>query len=61
MVGFIVDSVSEVIDIPAKDITPPPNLNNSFQNYIKAISKTDSDIKLLLDCEELLKYENFIN
>lgn len=55
-IGFIVDSVSEVISIEEKDIVPPPTLHNNINNrYIKGIGKIGKNIKLLLDCEKILK------
>lgn len=54
-IGMIVDSVSEVINIPDKEIEAPPQLNNSYNNrFIKNIGKVGNDVKLLLDCEKLL-------
>lgn len=62
-VGLIVDSVSEVITIPEKDILPPPEVNNTFQNkYIKNIGKVGDEVKLLINSEKLIsdnKYEEF--
>lgn len=55
-VGLIVDNVSEVITISDENIVPPPDYKTGFQNrYIKGIGKVGSDIKLLLDCNKLLK------
>lgn len=54
-IGLIVDSVSEVLAIPEEDIVDPPDININSQKYIKAIGKTGSEVKLLLDCEKLLR------
>lgn len=54
-IGLIVDSVSEVLDIPDEDIVPPPQVNKAQNRYIKAIGKVDNKVSLLLDCEKLLK------
>lgn len=55
LVGLIIDRVVEVVDIPVGQIAPPPKLNNEFKNrYIKGIGKTESGVKLLLDCNRLL-------
>jgi len=54
-IGFIVDSVSDVLTIPEQDIVEPPQMNKGFNNrYIKNIGKVGNDVKLLLDCEKLL-------
>lgn len=53
-VGLIVDSVAEVLDIAESNIVPPPQLQKSAHQYIRAIGKVDNDVKLLLDCSSLL-------
>jgi len=53
-IGLIVDSVSEVLNIPESGIMPPPDVNNLNSRYIKAIGKVEQEIKLILDCEKLL-------
>ena len=57
-IGLIVDSVSEVITIAEDNIVPPPGLSSGFQNkYIKGIGKVGNDVKLILDCEMLIREE----
>ena len=53
-VGLIVDSVSEVIQIPDESITLPPKINGSSNRFIKSIGKVGQEIKLLLDFEKLV-------
>ena len=53
-IGFIVDSVSEVLKILDQDIVPPPNLNKVTNKYIRGIGKIDKDVKLILDCDKLI-------
>ncbi|MGE5629488.1 MAG: chemotaxis protein CheW [Caulobacteraceae bacterium] len=61
-IGFIVDSVSEVLTIPEQDIVEPPQMNKGFNNrYIKRIGKVGDDVKLLLDCEKLLTEDELEN
>lgn len=53
--GLIVDNVAEVVAIAETDIVAPPKMNSGTQyRYINGIAKTDSTIKLLLDCEKLI-------
>lgn len=55
-VGLIVDNVAEVITIADENIVPPPDYKTGFQNrYIKGIGNAGSDVKLILDCDKLLK------
>jgi purine-binding chemotaxis protein CheW len=56
--GLIVDAVAEVITIPEQNVVAPPSLQGGTANrYIKAIGKVDDQVKLLLDCEQLLTAE----
>jgi len=55
VVGLIVDSVAEVINIGEGNIVPPPDQKTGMHNkYIQGIGKVDDNVKLLLDCESLL-------
>jgi purine-binding chemotaxis protein CheW len=53
-IGLIVDSVSEVISIPDREIVLPPEISKGNNRYIKGIGKVNGEVKLLLDCEKLL-------
>ncbi len=57
-IGFIVDSVSEVVIIQDENIVPPPNLNKVSNKYISGIGKIDSEVKLILDCDKLINYDD---
>lgn len=52
--GLIVDSVSEVLTIPASDIVPPPEVSKTGNRYINGIGKVGNEVKLLLNCDKLL-------
>ena len=58
-VGLIVDTVSEVLAIPEEEIVPPPQVNNNdhHHKYINGIGKVGNNVKLLLNCEKLLNYD----
>lgn len=61
-IGLIVDSVSEVINIPDQDIEAPPQMSKGYNNrYIKNIGKVENDVKLLLNCEKLLTDDEINN
>ncbi|SHH83022.1 chemotaxis protein CheW [Clostridium grantii] len=53
-IGLIVDSVSEVMNIPEEDLVAPPKLTKDGKKYIKNIAKTGDNITLILDCAKLL-------
>ena len=55
LMGVIVDSVSEVNNIYAKDIEEPPSFGiDTETKYILAIAKTGGLVKILLDMDEVL-------
>jgi len=54
-VGLIVDSVSEVLDIPEEKIDPPPEVNKGNSNkFVKGLGKLEDSVKILLDIENFL-------
>ena len=55
-IGFIVDTVAEVHDIPDKDIEPPPEFkaNIGHRKYISGLGKVGSEVKILLDVDKIL-------
>jgi len=56
--GLIIDRVSEVINISGDNIQPPPQISTSFSGrFIKAIGRSGSNVKLVLDCDKLLNQE----
>jgi len=57
-VGLIVDSVSEVTVIPDSDIVEPPEINKISNKFIKGIGKIGNEVKLLLDCNQLLNEDD---
>lgn len=58
-VGLIVDSVSDVLSIPEEEIVEPPEIQKNSNKYVNAIGKVGKAIVLLLDCEKLLKDEDY--
>jgi len=57
-VGFIVDSVSEVLRIPRGITEPPPPMVGSVSSeYIIAVGKLEDRLLILLDVEKILSGE----
>lgn len=55
-VGLIVDRVREVLSVPERKISIPPDHQSVNGNcYIKNIVEDDEGIKLLLDCQKLIE------
>jgi purine-binding chemotaxis protein CheW len=54
-VGLVVDTVSEVVDIPESQIESAAGLNRNKSNaFIHGIGKIGEDIKIILDVNKLL-------
>lgn len=53
-IGLVVDTVSEVIDIPGSDIEPPPSLGMTTGGFMRGVGKVGDHVKLLLDAHKLL-------
>lgn len=54
-VGLVVDEVSEVADIPEKNVEPPPRTGKGTgTRYIQGMGKIGDEVKILLDVQKLL-------
>ncbi len=54
ILGFVVDSVSEVLRISPAAIEPTPRLGSSHQEFIAGVVKLDGRLLILLDVERLM-------
>ena len=55
IVGFVVDSVSEVLRIPASTVEPPPPVVAGVESeYIAGVGKLQDRLLILLDLDKLL-------
>ncbi len=54
VLGFIVDSVSEVLRVPSDTVEPPPRLGKVEREYISGVGKRDDRLLLLLNLEQLM-------
>jgi purine-binding chemotaxis protein CheW len=64
IIGLIVDSVSQVIKIPLKNIQPPPDtIAHLAGEYLVSIGKIDNKMILILDIEKVftINQKNTIN
>jgi purine-binding chemotaxis protein CheW len=57
ILGFVVDSVSEVLRINTDTVEPSPKLGKVERDYISGVGKMDSRLLLLLDLEKLMTDE----
>lgn len=54
-IGLVVDTVSEVADIPDNEVSPPPRVSKAASSrYIKGMGKSGDAVKILLDADRLL-------
>jgi purine-binding chemotaxis protein CheW len=55
MIGIVVDSVSEVLNIKAEDIEDTPTFGTRLDiDYILGMAKMDGKVKILLDIDQVL-------
>jgi purine-binding chemotaxis protein CheW len=61
VVGLIVDTVSEVLSIPEKNLSDPPDFkdNAQYQGFVKKIGKTEDAVVVILDLYKLIYDERF--
>ena len=54
-IGIIVDTVSEVLDVPAASIEPPPSMGGAVDtSFILGMGKVGDAVKILLDIDMVL-------
>lgn len=61
VVGLIVETIAEVVEIPEENILPSPTIGNQdkAQNvFVHSIGKVGDSVKLLLDPDKLLNDED---
>lgn len=58
VLGFIVDSVSEVLRIPAETVKPPPRLGKVEREYVSGVGNLHDRLLILLDLEHLMSHSD---
>jgi len=60
IVGFVVDSVSEVLRIPASTVEPPPDVVAGLESadYLSGVGKLQDRLLMLLNLDKLLSNED---
>src|SRR5690606_35284474 len=54
-IGVIVDAVNKVLEIPEKDIEPPPAFGSGLRlEFIRGMGKVDGQFVVLLDVDKTL-------
>ena len=59
VIGFVVDTVEDVLEIPEKEVEPAPKFKTASgkDRYISGVGKVGDTVKILLDIEKLI-YED---
>jgi len=62
IMGMIVDSVSEVLRLPANTIEPPPEIVTGINSeYIKGVAKLDDRLLIFLDLSKVIDITEMAN
>lgn len=60
VVGILVDSVAEVVDLHASEIDSAPNVGNEESSrYIQGVASRDSNLLIVVDLNKLLSEEEW--
>lgn len=60
VVGILVDSVAEVVDLKISDIETAPNVgNDESSKYIQGVSSRENELLILVDVNKLLSDEEW--
>ncbi len=60
VVGILVDSVAEVVDLKVSEIETAPNVgNDESSKYIQGVSSRDDELLILVDVNKLLSDEEW--
>ena len=56
--GLVVDTVSEVVDIPEANVSPPPRFSGAGSGrYVSGMGKIGEAVKIIIDVQKLLREE----
>jgi purine-binding chemotaxis protein CheW len=61
LIGIVVDSVSEVLNIKKEEIEDPPRFGTKLDtDYILGMAKTEGGVKILLDIDKVLRKDEIV-
>lgn len=62
VIGILVDSVAEVVELNSADIEPAPNVgNDESSKYIKGVANHQNDLIILVDLNKLLSEDEWMD
>ena len=60
VIGVVVDAVSEVLELPASDIEPPPSFGSAIRgDFVRGMAKVRGKFVIVLDVANVLAIEDF--
>mgnify|MGYP006272865921 CR=1 FL=1 len=60
VIGILVDSVAEVIELAAKEVDPAPNVgNDESSKYIQGVASREGELTIVVDLNKLLTDEEW--
>ena len=61
-IGILVDTVSEVLDVAAENVEPPPEMGRSVDSsFILGMGKVGDAVKILLDIDRVLTTDELVD
>lgn len=58
LLGLVVDNVTDLVDIPADKITPPPQVGNNYAHvFVREIGILDGEMTLIIDTDRLVNLD----
>jgi purine-binding chemotaxis protein CheW len=62
LMGIVVDTVSEVVNISQADIEPPPQYGNKIdEEFLTGMGKVKGKVVMLLNIEKIINSEEMVN
>ncbi|HSH25776.1 MAG TPA: chemotaxis protein CheW [Massilibacterium sp.] len=59
-VGLIVDAANDVLDLPVHKIEPPPEFEETKEEYIQGVVNVDQRLLILLNLEKVLEQDQIL-
>jgi purine-binding chemotaxis protein CheW len=62
LLGLLVDSVQEVLELLSSQINPPPRIGNKYKSeFITGMGKINDNFIMLLDIDKIFSVEEIVN
>lgn len=58
LMGFEVEEVREIVDVPEQQVIPMPNLISHDQDYLTDVAHRNDELVVLLDLEKIIRQES---